>query len=226
MRSFFLALALTALIGTAEAQQSSQIAPPPSGSMLHGASIAATPIPADVRASDSYKALIADLRQGGYVIYLRHGMTGKASEATVGDFADCSWQRNLSDAGRRQAASVGRRLSEENILVAALEASPYCRTRQTAELAFGRVPKVNQDLFYHATQRAEQVAAANAKLKERLGERPPPGGNLVLIGHSPAMKDAAAVELSEGEGVIVKPNGDGTFRIVAQLTEAGIMPIP
>lgn len=226
MKSFFLSLALLALIGTAEAQQSPQIAPPPSGSMLHGASIAATPIPADVRASDAYKALIADLRQGGYVIYLRHGMTGKASEVTVGDFADCSWQRNLSDAGRRQAALVGSRLSEENVPVAALEASPYCRTRQTAELAFGRVPKVNQDLFYHATQTAEQVAAANAKLKERLSERPPPGSNLVLIGHSPAMKEAAAVDLSEGEGVIVKPNGDGTFRIVAHLTEAGIMPVP
>ena len=226
MRLFFLALALFALAGTAQAQQPSQTAPPSSGSMLQGASVAAPPIPADVLASDAYKALIADLRQGGYVIYLRHGMTGKASEATVGDFADCSWQRNLSDAGRRQVASVGRRLSELNIPVAALEASPYCRTRQTAELAFGRVPKVNQDLFYHATQTPEQVAATNAKLKARLGERPPAGGNLVLIGHSPAMKDAAAVELSEGEGVIVKPNGDGTFRIVAQLTEAGIMPVP
>ena len=226
MRSFFLSLALLALIGTAEAQQSSQIAPSPSGSMLHGASVAATPIPADVRASDAYKALIADLRQGGYVIYLRHGMTGKASEATVGDFADCSWQRNLSDAGRRQAASVGSRLSEEKIPVAALEVSPFCRTRQTAELAFGRLPDVNADLFYHTTQTAEQVAAANAKLKARLGERPPPGGNLVLIGHSPAMKNAAAIELSEGEGVIVKPNGDGTFRIVARLSEAGIMPVP
>jgi hypothetical protein len=40
------------------------------------------------------------------------------------------------------------------------------------------------------------------------------------------MKAATAVELSEGEGAIVKPNGDGTFRIVARLTEAGIMPGP
>ena len=48
----------------------------------------------------------------------------------------------------------------------------------------------------------------------------------MLIGHSPTIKAAAAVELSEGEGAIVKPNGDGTFRIVAQLTEAGITPGP
>ena len=226
MRPYFLALALLALIGTAQAQQPSQAAPASRGSMLHGASVAATPIPADVLASDAYKALIADLQQGGYVIYLRHGMTGETPEPAVGDFADCSWQRNLSDAGRRQVASVGRRLSEQHIPVAGLEASPFCRTRQTAELAFGRAPKVNADLFYHTTQTPGQIAAANARLKARLGEPPPPGGNLVLVGHSPAMKEAAAVELREGEGVIVKPNGDGTFRIVARLTEAGIMPVP
>ena len=110
--------------------------------------------------------------------------------------------------------------------MAAIEASPFCRARQTAELAFGRAPEVNADLFYHTTQTAEQLAAAGARLKARLGERPPPGGNLVLIGHSPTIKAAAAVELSEGEGAIVKPNGDGTFRIVAQLTEGGITPGP
>jgi phosphohistidine phosphatase SixA len=225
MRLYFLTFALLALIGTAEAQQSSQTAPPSPGSMLYGATVAVTPTPADVLASDAYQVLIADLRQGGYVIYLRHAMTATTSEPTVGDLADCSWQRNLSDSGRRQAASVGSRLSEPKIPVAAVEASPFCRARQTAELAFGRAPKVNADLFYHTTQTAEQVTAANAKLKARLGERPP-GGNLVLIGHSPTMKAAAAVELSEGEGAIVKPNGDGTFRIVARLTEAGIMPGP
>ena len=226
MRSFLLTLALLASIGTAEAQQASQSEPPSPGSMLFGATVAVRPPPADVLASDAYKVLIADLRQGGYVIYLRHAMTATTSEPAVGDLADCSWQRNLSDGGRRQAAAVGSRLSEQKIPVAAIEASPFCRARQTAELAFGRAPEVNADLFYHTTQTAEQLAAAGARLKARLGERPPPGGNLVLIGHSPTIKAAAAVELSEGEGAIVKPNGDGTFRIVARLTEAGITPGP
>ena len=75
---------------------------------------------------------------------------------------------------------MGSRLSEQKIPVAALEASPFCRARQTAELAFGRAPKVNAELFYHTTQTAEQVAAATARLKARLGERPPPGGKVGL----------------------------------------------
>ena len=77
-----------------------------------------------------------------------------------------------------------------------------------------------------ARRRPEQVAAANARLKARLAALPPAGGNVVLVGHSPTMKEAAAVELPEGQGAIVKPTGDGSFRIVARLTEAGITPVP
>ncbi|MNC97923.1 hypothetical protein D3C83_157390 [compost metagenome] len=76
------------------------------------------------------------------------------------------------------------------------------------------------------TQTPEQVAAANARLKARLAERPPAGGNLVLVGHSPTMKEASSVELPEGQGAIVKPNGDGSFRVVGRLSESGITPLP
>jgi len=200
---FCFALALLAGVGAVHAQQ-----------------------PPEILKSEAHTALLAELRQGGFVIYLRHAVTAATPEPAVGDLADCSWQRNLNDAGRRQAATVGARLKEQGIAVAALEASPFCRTRQTAELAFGREPAINVELLYHVTQTAEQVAAANARLKARLGERPTAGGNLVLVGHSPTMKDASAVELPEGEAAIVKPNGDGTFRVVGRLTEAGITPLP
>ena len=83
MRLYFLTFALLALIGKAEAQPSSQTAPPSPGSMLYGATVAVTPTPADVVASDAYKVLIADLRQGGYVIYLRHAMTATTPEPAV-----------------------------------------------------------------------------------------------------------------------------------------------
>ncbi|MDP1962996.1 MAG: histidine phosphatase family protein [Reyranella sp.] len=210
MMRFCLALALLAAAGAVHAQQSPAIAP----------------LPAEILKSDAYLALLAELRQGGFVIYLRHAETAATPEPAVGDLADCSWQRNLNDVGRHQAATVGNRLKEQGIAVSTLEASPFCRTRQTAELAFGREPKINLELLYHVTQTPEQAAAANARLKARLGERPPAGGNLVLVGHSPTMKEASAVELPEGEAAIVKPNGDGTFRVVGRLTEAGITPLP
>ena len=134
--------------------------------------------PGHVLASDAYKVLIADLRQGGYVIYLRHAMTATTSEPAVGDFADCSWQRNLSDGGRRQAAAVGSRLSEQKIPVAAIEASPFCRARQTAELAFGRCPRgqcrpvLSHDADGRAARRCRRQAQGSPGRTAAAGRQP------------------------------------------------------
>jgi phosphohistidine phosphatase SixA len=219
-------LALFAVMAGAHAQQPILSEPSQIGSMLYGKPVPVTPISPDVLASDAYKQLIAGMRQGGYVIYLRHAITGPTPEPVMKDLADCTWQRELSADGRRQAAAVGARLTEQGIPVTTLEASPFCRTRETAEIAFGRAPRLNPDLLYHSTQTPEQVAMANAKLRARLAEKPPAGANIVLVGHAPTMKEAAAVELPEGQAAIVKPTGDGSFHVVARLTEAGIMPTP
>jgi len=211
------ALAAVGLGATAVQAQS-----PPS--MLYGVTTAVAPISNEILSSPAYAKLIADLRAGGHIIYLRHALTEATTEKIVGDLTDCSWQRNLSEQGQRQARLLGARLGELTIPVAVVEASPFCRTRQTAELAFDRPPAINAELFYHATQTLEEVAKANARLKERLAQAPPSGGNLVLVGHSPGMREASSVELPEGQAAIVRPNGDGTFRIVGRLTEAGIIP--
>ena len=193
-------------------------------SMLYGVTTTVPPISTEILNSPAYAELLASLRQGGHIIYLRHAQTDTAPEKSVGEMSDCSWQRNLSDNGQRQARLVGARLQELAIPVATVEASPFCRTRQTAEFAFGRAPVINTDLFYHASQPPEQVAAANARLKQRLAAPAPSDGNLVMVGHSPAMREAGAIELPEGQAAIVKPAGDGTFKIVGRLTEAGVTP--
>jgi phosphohistidine phosphatase SixA len=171
---------------------------------------------------DPYAALLADLRQGGHVLYLRHAETETALESVVRDLRDCSWQRNLNRHGREQAATIGARLREQGIAFARVEASPFCRTRETAELAFGRAPALNRDLYYHVTQTLPEIEATNAKLKARLAQRTT--GNVALIGHAPTMREAAKVELPEGHGALVKPNGDGTFRVVARISVNGISP--
>jgi hypothetical protein len=83
-------------------------------------------------------ALLNMLRQGGYILYARHG------EATVGEdqrnlsFRDCNTQRNLSMYGRRQAVYYGEILRSLNIPISyPVISSPFCRAIETAKLAFG-----------------------------------------------------------------------------------------
>src|SRR6185436_14229064 len=90
--------------------------------------------------------LLAKLRKGGYVIYIRHGHTPNSSDGATRVIGDCSTQRNLNDQGREDAAQIGRAFTALKIPVGVVEASPYCRTMDTARLAFGRV-QPTWDLF-------------------------------------------------------------------------------
>lgn len=167
----------------------------------------------------------ADLQRGGYIVYLRHAETATTPEPAVRDLADCAWQRNLNAQGRAQAGAIGARFRALDIPVTTLESSPFCRAVQTAELAFGRKPTIDSGLFYHVSQSPAQIAAGVAWLKERLS-RPPASGNTVLVGHAPPFKGVTGIELAEGQGAIAKPNGAGSFRVVALISGNGISPRP
>lgn len=76
------------------------------------------------------------LRQGGYVIYFRHTKTDFSQKDTVADYDNCAGQRNLTDEGRTQAKDIGVAMKVLGIPVGRVVASPYCRTRETAQLAY------------------------------------------------------------------------------------------
>lgn len=172
--------------------------------------------------ADPQAALLAGLRQGGYLLYLRHAETAVAPESAVRDLGDCGWQRNLSERGREQAAALGAMLRQKDVAVSAVESSGFCRTRQTAELVFDRAPTVSADLFYHVSQTPSEIAAETARLKVLLVRRPT-AGNVALVGHAPTFRDATGTELAEGQGAIIKPAGDGTFSIVGRFDTSGIL---
>ena len=83
-------------------------------------------------------ALMKELQHGGYVIVFRHAMTNwNERDAAEGNFSDRSHQRNLSQAGQKQAAVIGVSIKALKIPIAKVLASPMWRCRDTAQLAFG-----------------------------------------------------------------------------------------
>src|SRR5258706_9621035 len=84
-------------------------------------------------------ALVTALRAGGLTLYVRHGATDLSQSDRQGDrYEDCSKQRNLTDAGRTQAVAIGAAIRALGLPVGEVLASPFCRTMETARLAFGR----------------------------------------------------------------------------------------
>ena len=128
------------------------------------------------------KALVDALRQGGYVLYLRHTSTdfGQNDDAMT-DFANCAQQRNLTDAGRAEAREIGAaHASELRIPVGPILASPYCRTLESARLVFG-TPTVSQAVRGGPAQTDEPSATRSCARSCR--HRVAKGSNLAISSH-------------------------------------------
>lgn len=180
------------------------------------------------------RSLATALRGGGFVVYLRHSTTDWSQNerelAWVPEMlldrsllAACDRQRLLSDEGRSQARAVGERIRGQGFPVGQVLASPWCRTRETAELAFGGADVARDKLFdtgYLPAGSGERNGFRDA-LRGLLSDAPGAGSNTFIIGHMPQLSDAAGVQLGEGEAAIFEPGGDGKFRLVKRVHPEG-----
>jgi phosphohistidine phosphatase SixA len=151
-------------------------------------------------------ALLAALRQGGFVLYFRHARTDFSQDDTdLSDLSNCTTQRNLSSEGQDQARLIGEAIAALGIPIGEVLSSELCRTRETAELAFGRTtPMPDLTSFGTAGSEAEEQERASA-LRRLLATPPPHGTNTVLVGHLFNIQAAAGIGLAEGEAAIFSP---------------------
>lgn len=160
--------------------------------------------------------LVEALRDGGLVLYLRHTATDDAPDGVHTD--PCDRQRGLTGQGRAEARAIGAALSSLDVPVGRVVASPFCRTRETAELAFGDADiDVDTDEALLPIAAGESTAAA----RELLSEEPRGGTNTVLVGHISNVRPASDATPEEGGTVVFRPDGDGRFLVVAEVGPGG-----
>jgi phosphohistidine phosphatase SixA len=176
-------------------------------------------------------ALVKDLRAGGYVIFFRHAATDWGQrDISYDDFENRAGQRNLSEAGKADAASIGKAFTDLGIPVDSVFVSPMWRCRDTAQIAFGRYEK-KIELFGKVPASASTAATAGQERAQYRAERikmlstpPTMGMNRVLVGQQdpmiPIIPGLHRDELREGDALVIRPLGAGKFKIVAQVTIA------
>ncbi|MGE8034450.1 histidine phosphatase family protein [Lysinibacillus sp. KCTC 33748] len=170
------------------------------------------------------KSILDLLRKGGFVLYARHGQATVGVDQPYINFQDCVTQRNLSEFGRRQAVYFGQLLRHLQIPISSpIIVSPFCRTVETAQLAFpysyiqidpigygiyklgGAIPFIEKNNILSNVQSA-------------LERKPSQGMNQVIVAHS-FPEDIGLGKISNMGMVIVKPNGPGNgFEIIKKLT--------
>jgi hypothetical protein len=169
-------------------------------------------------------SIVEALRKGGYVLYMRHASTDfSQNDSAMTSYEDCATQRNLTDKGRAEARGIGEQLKRLGIPIGEVFASPYCRTMETARLAFGK-PRATHDV------RGGPVRSDDPRrydgLKKLLSASVPAGENRVISSHgNPFIAVAGPPYLAEGEIAVVRPEGAG-FTVLARIRPADWSSLP
>jgi len=148
------------------------------------------------------------------VMLMRHALAPGGGDPAEFKLDDCNTQRNLSQAGREQAKRIGQAFVERGVKIGAVWSSQWCRTRETADLAF---PGQRQDrpdfnsFFGRPELQAEQTRAALAQLQSWRGP-----GVLVVVTHQVNITALTGVVPESGSGVVLQPHADG-LQLLARL---------
>jgi phosphohistidine phosphatase SixA len=155
--------------------------------------------------------------EDGVVLLFRHALAPGGGDPANFDVTDCSTQRNLSSAGRAQAREMGRQLQSENVDVSRVLSSPWCRSRETAELmdlgpvrSMMRLGSVFTAPSVVSDRREKRALRTIARHAQR-------DGVLVIVGHQANIIDLTDIAPKSGEGVAVRYRDNGTLEVLGRV---------
>jgi len=192
-----------------------------SGRSMCGVGIAAlltAAVPPGARADSE---LWDALRAGGKVVLMRHAPVAAGPDAGDPLVRDpsCRSERNLSNEGRQRAMALGRRFAEHGVSVARVLHSPYCRTTDTARLAFGDAEPADYLFLLEAvdlTQALRQTDELRAVLASFGGT-----GNLVLVTHEPNINAVSFELVKHLDVLVIEPKAGKDFEELGIIRFAG-----
>ena len=172
--------------------------------------------------------IVLMLKQGGYVLVLRHGATDDSQKDVYPFvFDDMKKQRQLSDRGRQVAREMGAALKTLGISIGQIYSSKLNRAIETGSLMSGaQITPVNEltDSGAGGASAMANPNGSNAKIgnaiRALVNKSPAIGTNNLLITHKTNIADAFGKELAgvkEGETLIYHPNPSGPPTLVGRV---------
>ncbi len=160
----------------------------------------------------------AVLKQPGHVVFMRH--SDAPGSGGYGDppgyrLDDCATQRNLSEEGRAHARRTGEAFRRNGIGFDRVLTSPWCRCKETAELAIGKAAEIFaplSNLVGRSEHREPQVKALKAYLAGLDGKT-----RVLLVTHGIVINALTGIQPASGEMVIVKPGPGGEPKVAGRL---------
>ena len=185
------------------------------------AMLAVVAVLASAQTTDA-KAIAAELKNGGYVIVMRHGATNRDQADTDPLNPDnVAKQRLLSEKGREQAKQVGEAFKKLGIPVGTVYTSKFYRAVETGKLIGGGAVTPTFDvteggLVVTPIENDRRTEA----LKKMIATPPPAGKNTLIVTHKPNILDALGkdwFEVKEGEASVFRVDASGKPQLIARV---------
>lgn len=158
----------------------------------------------------SGEALVKALRQGGYVIVMRHASSPReVPDKQTANPDNVKPERQLDETGRETAAAMGKALRDLKIPIGEVYSSPTYRALETVRLAGWKNPKPTPELGDNGRSMQGGTEAQAAWLRKAVTEFPH-GTNTLIVTHLPNLTGAfpkEAAGMGDGEALIFGPDG-------------------
>lgn len=207
LRSFYLLLFSVTLC--ASAQAAGPTAATAAASASEPAALAPLPKRSTFQVIAATAAHVQQLRQGGLVVYMRHGPSdAHRPDQLPLQLDNCDSQRPLSEAGRALLKTIGRNFAKLQLPYAELIISPFCRVQESAQLVFNRPGTIDPALRYTAAMPDAEKQPAVQRTRHWISLPVASAGhNRVVIAHGPNIAELMDHLPPEGGVLLFRPLG-------------------
>lgn len=162
------------------------------------------------------QALWQELRKGGYVLLIRHADAPGTFDPPGFQLGVCSTQRNLSEEGRTQSKRLGELIRAQNVAIAQVFSSEWCRCIDTATLAFGAANVKTWSAISSPRGGDEKQARSNIEaIRQRIAQASLKT-NMALVTHMFNIQDITGGGAAQGEIVVLRAQ-DKQLRVVGRI---------
>jgi phosphohistidine phosphatase SixA len=173
-------------------------------------------------------ALIAALKQGGYVLVLRHVATDDSQKDVYPfKFDDMAAQRQLNDTGRSLARKLGEALRKLGVPIGEVFTSQLNRAVETGRLVGGNDVSPIEALTDSGAGSSSAMANPDGKnarigrnIRDLVSTPPKAGFNSLAVTHKTNVTDAFGKEFSdirEGEALVYKTAASAPAVLIARV---------
>jgi phosphohistidine phosphatase SixA len=155
-------------------------------------------------------ALVKALRQGGYVIVMRHASSPReVPDKATANPDNVKPERQLDQEGRASATAMGKAIRDLKIPIGTVFSSPTYRALETVHYAQFANPQAVPELGDNGRSMSGGTEAQATWLRKEVTELPK-GTNTLLVTHMPNMSRAfpqSTERLEDGEALVFGPSG-------------------